>query len=118
MTLYSTYNNKHKSFARRLRKDQTDAEKFLWSKLKSRQLNGYKFRRQQPIDNYIVDFYCHEKKLVIELDGSQHIKPNNQKYDLMRTAKLNDLGITVLRFNDNDIFENLNGVLEEITKYL
>src|SRR5262245_16541243 len=76
------------SKARQLRKNQTDAERFLWRGLRSRQLAGYKFRRQEPIGPFIVDFVCYEKRLVIELDGGQHAEPNQVAYDTERTAWL------------------------------
>lgn len=117
MPLYS-YNTQHKIFARSLRRSQTEAEKLLWSKLRSRQLNGYKFRRQQPIGQYILDFYCEEKKLAIELDGGQHNTPNEQKSDQIRTEILKNEGYTILRFWNNDVLSKLEDVLEVISKKL
>jgi len=101
-------------FARNLRKTQTDAEQILWSKLRSRGLSGFKFRRQHPIDNYILDFYCNEAQLGIEIDGGQHAEKENIKMDAQRTAFLNQKGIRVIRFWNNDVLENTNEVLEEI----
>lgn len=117
MPLYS-YNNKHRAFARNLRKNQTEAEKLLWSKLRSRQLLGYKFRRQQPIENFILDFYCEEKKLGIELDGSQHQTSYHKIYDYKRTLALEQDGIRIIRFFDNEVFENFNGVINKISETL
>lgn len=94
------------------RKESTDAEKLLWKYLRARQLQGYKFRRQYPIDNYILDFYCVEKKVGIELDGSQHIK--RAFYDEERTNELQKLGICIIRFWDNEVLQNISGVLEKI----
>lgn len=99
--------------ARRLRHHQTDAERCLWGCLRNRRLDGLKFKRQQPIgDNYIVDFVCGDKRLVIELDGSQHTTQTIK--DKIRTDYLKSCGFTVLRFWNNDIFSNLKGVLEQI----
>jgi very-short-patch-repair endonuclease len=100
--------------ARNLRKNQTDAEQILWSKLRSRGLSGFKFRRQHPIENYILDFYCSEAQLAIEIDGGQHSEEINIKRDCQRTAFLNQKGIRVIRFWNNDVIENTNEVLEEI----
>ena len=112
------YNKLLRSQARTLRKKQTDTESFLWSKLRSRQLLGYKFRRQFPINQFIVDFYCLEKKVAIELDGSQHGSEDQYRYDKNRTNELEKHGIKVLRFWDNEIFNNTNGVLETILSVL
>ncbi|MDI1276937.1 endonuclease domain-containing protein [Methylobacter sp.] len=98
--------------ARSLRKDQTDAERLLWQKLRNRQLLGVKFRRQFPIEPYIADFVCLELKLIIELDGSQHF--DKIAYDHERTDFLKQRGFKVLRFWNNDAFKNTEGVLESI----
>ena len=111
------YNPKFKDRARYLRRKQTDAECLLWLKLRNNQL-GYKFRRQFPIDRFILDFYCNEKKLAIELDGSQHNFPKQEKYDILRTEYINQLGIRLIRFWDNEVLKNINGVLEKILQYL
>ncbi len=112
------YNSRLKSKARYLRQNQTEAEIFLWKRLRLRQVNGYKFRRQFPIQGFILDFYCYEKKLAIELDGSQHREVKNAEYDTQRTKELNNLGIKVIRFWDNDVFNNTDGVLQEILFHL
>jgi len=96
--------------ARNLRKNQTDAEQVLWLQLRNRRFLNYKFRRQFVIEPYIVDFVCLDLKLVIELDGSQH----NEEVDAERTIFLTRLGFKVLRFWNNDVFTNLEGVLEQI----
>src|SRR6266700_664217 len=88
-------------FAKKLRKDQTDTEKKLWGLLRSRQLAGYKFRRQRVIGSYIVDLCCLTPKLVIELDGGQH--QENKAYDEKRTSFLIAQGFQVIRFWDNDV---------------
>ena len=102
--------------ARNLRKNMTNAERLLWSQLRFKQLNGQKFRRQHTIGNYIVDFVCIERKLIIELDGSQHF--DIKFYDERRTAALGRLGYKVLRFWDNEVFENLSGVMAIIFESL
>ena len=104
--------------ARRLRRAGTDAEKLLWQKLRSRRLGGAKFRRQAPIGPYIVDFVSFEHKLVVELDGGQHNAPEGRQHDLKRTAWLEDEGFRVLRFWNNQVLANLEGVLESIIKGL
>jgi very-short-patch-repair endonuclease len=86
------------NFARTLRKDQTEAERILWEYLESKRLSGYKFRRQHPIKNYIADFYCHEARLVIEVDGEIHMAPDQQVYDEGRTYDLKEVGVSVIRF--------------------
>jgi len=99
--------------ARALRKKQTDAEKLLWKHLRNRQFHGYKFRRQVPIGRYIVDFACISLKLVIELDGSQHM--SNTEYDDKRTQFLTTQGYKVVRFWNNELLEQTDSVLEAIT---
>ena len=100
--------------ARRLRKGATDAEKRLWSSLRNRQIANLKFRRQHPLGNRIVDFFCEEAKLAIELDGSGHLTGRGQTSDLDREIELYEKGIRVLRFYNHDIFSNLEGVLDAI----
>jgi adenine-specific DNA-methyltransferase len=100
--------------ARRLRRSATDAENRLWSRLRNRQIANLKFRRQHPLGNRIVDFFCAEAKLAIELDGSGHLTDNGQKSDLDREIELYEKGIRVLRFYNHDIAKNLDGVLNEI----
>ena len=102
--------------ARQLRRRQTDAEKALWRLLRNRALSGAKFRRQQPIDRYVVDFVCLEANLIIELDGGQHMV--NEGADLARTEDLNDLGFRVLRIWNNDMLTNPEGVSRVILKAL
>lgn len=112
------YNQNLKTTVRVLRKRQTDAESFLWSRLRNRQLAKFKFRRQFPLDKYVIDFYCHEKSLAIELDGGQHNTPRQINYDIRRSNLLNKQGIKVLRFWDNEVFTNINGVLEVVLEEL
>jgi len=97
---------------RQLRKNMTDAERTLWRHLRLRQFAGYKFRRQQPIGKYIVDFVCFERKLIIELDGSQH--SGEVAYDSERSAWLEEQGFRVLRFWDNQVFNETDGLKEII----
>ena len=112
------YNNNLKQFSRELRKNSTDAERRLWSKLRLKQLNGFQFYRQRIIVNYIVDFYCHRAKLVIEVDGGQHYDGRTQVSDLKRDQYLKSLGIRVLRFSDRDVFTNIEGIGHRILEYL
>jgi very-short-patch-repair endonuclease len=97
-----------RSRAKELRKSATIPEKILWSALRARQLGGLKFRRQHPIEPYVVDFYCAEAKLIVELDGESH--EGRQAYDRQREAFLRKLGLTVLRVTNDDVLDNLDGV--------
>jgi len=97
-----------------LKNNQTKAEYIMWQVLRGRQLNGAKFRRQHPIDRFIVDFYCHEYKLVIELDGEVHDVDFVKEYDEGREAELKNLGLKVLRFKNEEVFDSLEKVLEII----
>ncbi len=102
-------------YGRELRQELTKAEKLLWAELRNRKLNGLKFRRQHPLDKFIVDFYCNEKKLVVELDGGVHNEKINKEYDEARTAMLAGLNIIVLRFKNEDVTNNLKEVLKKIS---
>jgi very-short-patch-repair endonuclease len=99
-------------FARQLRHELTDTERLLWRELRAHRFQGFKFRRQQPLGDYIVDFICFEQKLIIELDGGQHA--DAQDYDRQRDAWLSAQGYSVLRFWNNEVQENLDGALEHI----
>jgi adenine-specific DNA-methyltransferase len=101
-----------------MRRDCPDAEKRMWSILRSRKLSGFKFRRQYPIGGYIVDFYCLRKRLAIELDGGQHADEENLKYDERRTESLNALGVRVMRFWDHDVLRDTEAVAETIWRIL
>jgi very-short-patch-repair endonuclease len=103
-------------WARELRGRMTDAEALLWKLLRNRRLAGFKFRRQHPMGRYILDFYCDEKKLCIELDGSQHMKSAN--YDSNRDAWLQTQGVRVLRFWTNQALTETEGVMEAIYEAL
>ena len=102
--------------ARILRKNSTDAERKLWYNIRARKLEGFKFKRQQPLGSYIVDFVCFEKSLVIELDGGQHAI--DREKDIERDNWLKKEGFHVLRFWNNDVLNNHEGVLTEIKKYI
>ena len=104
------------SCARELRRTLTPAERKLWRALRCKQLCGLKFRRQHPLTPYILDFYCHEKRLVVELDGGQHNEVAQTAYDRERTAWLRAQGLRVLRFWNREIDTNLEGVLEAIAR--
>jgi very-short-patch-repair endonuclease len=98
--------------AKNLRKKSTDAERLLWKHLRAKQVEGFKFRRQQPIGNYIVDFVCLEKKVVIEIDGGQHA--SEKERDRERDNHFEKQGFKVLRFWNTEVLRNINGVLEVI----
>jgi very-short-patch-repair endonuclease len=108
--------NQLRTHARELRKNPTDAERLLWQKLRYWQVDGCKFRRQQPVGPYIVDFVCLQKRLIVELDGGQHAERAN--YDGDRDAWLRDQGFVVLRFWNNDMIQNIDGVMEKIVEKL
>ena len=98
--------------SRELRENSTDAEGKLWSVLRNRGLGGLKFRRQARRSRFITDFICHDKKLIVEVDGGQHSE--RQQYDQQRTRDLESRGYDVIRFWKNDVLENLEGVVIEI----
>ncbi len=100
------------SRARRLRKQSTDAEKVLWRHLRGHQILGLQFRRQEPIGRYIADFVCYQRRLVIELDGGQH--QEQAVYDAERTRWLKSRGFKVIRFWNDDVLKEADGVLEAI----
>jgi very-short-patch-repair endonuclease len=98
--------------ARKLRSSATDVEKLLWRHLRLKQIDGFKFRRQTPIGSYVVDFFCPTAKLIIELDGGQHAEQAD--IDAIRAAWLGAAGYRVVRFWNNDVLENIDGVLQHI----
>jgi very-short-patch-repair endonuclease len=98
--------------ARELRQPQTPAEVKLWSRLRNRQLDGLKIRRQHPIDRFIIDFYCAEAKLCIEIDGDSHAE--QVEYDQARTEYLNERGYTIIRFTNREVFNQCEAVLQQI----
>jgi len=105
-----------KQRSRDLRKNLTDAEQKLWQKLRKKQINGNKFRRQFVLGNYIVDFICLDKRLIIEIDGGQHME--NANYDLKRDEWLKSQNFKVLRFWNNQVLNEIDSVLEVIVKNL
>ena len=103
-------------YGKELRQESTEAEKLLWTELRNRKLNGLKFRRQHALDKFIVDFYCNEIKLVVELDGGVHDEKINKDYDEARTAMLRGLDIYTLRFRNDEVINNIENVLQQIRK--
>ncbi len=112
-----TYHPQLKERARELRNRSTLAEKILWREIRKKQL-GYEFHRQIPMDHFIVDFYCHELLLAIEVDGISHDSDEAKAKDSERQALLEGLGISFLRFRDEQILGNLDRVVEEIRKWI
>jgi very-short-patch-repair endonuclease len=102
--------------ARDMRNNMTDAEKILWAKLRNRKLSGYKFRSQHPIYRYILDFYCHEKLLAIEIDGDIH--KDRKNYDEYRDEFMKSLDIKTLRFHNHEVLHNIDSVLQKIQNEL
>lgn len=102
------------AIAKALRKRLTDSERILWKHLRAKQIEGYKFRRQAPIGKYIVDFVCHEKRIIIEVDGSQH----DVNIDNIRDEWMREQGYKVFRFWNNEVLLNIEGVLEVIRNFL
>lgn len=105
-------------FARELRERATQAEKVLWEELRMKKLDGFKFRRQHPIGIYILDFYCHNRKLAVELDGKYHLNKDQIKYDIIRTSHLNEVGIKEIRFKNEEVLNDLENVLGKIRNSL
>jgi very-short-patch-repair endonuclease len=95
-----------------LRRNMTTYECLLWEKLKMKQICGLRFRRQHPIDFFIADFYCHEAKLVVEIDGEIHL--TRKDYDIGRTAEMEKYGIKVIRFDNSEVFNNIKDVIKRI----
>ena len=117
MTKY--FNKANEQTRRRyLRNNLPQAEIILWSKLKSRQLLGFKFRRQYSVGSYIIDFYCPEMKLAVEVDGDSHFLEKSLEYEKERQSFIEGFGIQFLRFTNNDIYRNLNGALFTICETL
>jgi very-short-patch-repair endonuclease len=110
------YNRQLKKNTRTLRNSMTDAEQRLWSRLRRKQINGWQFYRQKPIGPYIVDFYCSAARLVVELDGSQHLDPRHQSADQRRKAFLEKLGLRVLRFDNRQVLLETDAVIEVIAE--
>lgn len=108
------YNRSLIGLSRHFRKNMTDSEKRLWSKIRMRQLNGYQFYRQRIIGDYIVDFFCPKAKLIIEVDGSQHKSDEIAGADRERDVYVKNKGLKMLRFNDIEVLRNIDGVIEKI----
>lgn len=108
------YNRKLKNTARTLRKNITDTEGLLWSRIRRKQLKEYQFYRQKTLGDYIVDFYCPSAKLIIELDGSQHYGEKGLKKDNVRDQYLLGLGFQLVRFPSTEVFGNIDGIVSEI----
>ena len=108
--------NPTRSLARQLRRNPTDVERLLWQRLRFWQVDDYKFRRQQPLGVYTRRFACLQRRLIIELDGGQHAQEAN--YDAARDAWLREQGFIILRFWNNDVLKNIDGVMDMIVKSL
>jgi len=112
------YDKRLRERSRKLRENMTVAEEYLWAKIRTDKIKGYRFYRQKPIGIYITDFYCHKAKLVVEIDGSQHCSKQNREYDQARSDFFTSLGIRVIRFSNQDTLSNINAVLEKIKQCL
>jgi very-short-patch-repair endonuclease len=100
-----------------LKHEMTTAEKILWKYLRNRKLNGLKFRRQHPLDIFIADFYCHEKKLIVEVDGGIHDDQEQKEYDGGRSFELTEKGYKILRFDNEEVLFNVENVLQRIIQF-
>ena len=107
-----------KELARKLRNNSTKSEIILWKHLKNKQLYGYSFHRQKPLLDFIADFYCYELNLVIELDGYTHNFEEVIEKDKIKEEALNAVGLTVMRFQDQEVFQNINNVLRVLENYI
>ena len=112
------YNPRLKQLARKLRNNSTKSEIMLWHYLKGKQRKGFDFHRQKPIGNFVVDFFCHELMLAIELDGASHWEEKTINRDGEKTICLHKLGIQVLRFEDEMVFDDIDEVIEIIDTYI
>jgi len=110
------YSSNLKNKGRKLRSNQTDAEKLLWQKIRREQINKLQFNRQKPIGRYIVDFYCDKAKLVIEIDGGQHYEEANLVNDRKRDEYLRSFGLKVVRFTNIDVLKNIESVVNKIAE--
>lgn len=106
------------SRARKLRREMSDEERIFWMLLRDRRFSGYKFRRQVPLGDYVADFVCFERELIIELDGSQHAEPEQAEFDAKRTKALEAAGFRVIRIWTSDLFKERESVLETILNAL
>jgi very-short-patch-repair endonuclease len=117
-SLFKGASPQHFEMARALKHDMTKAEKLLWEQLRDRKFDGLKFRRQHPIDRYILDFYCSKMKIAIEVDGGVHNTIEQKEYDETRTIRLNELGIQVLRIKNEEIEGSIITALEKVRKQI
>ena len=108
------YNRKLKGVSRGLRSNMMDAERTIWRRVRRRQIKDLLFYRQKPVGNYVVDFYCPKAKLILEIDGGQHYEDKNIEADKIRAEYFKKLGFKILRFTNNDVLKNLDGVLNKI----
>jgi very-short-patch-repair endonuclease len=109
----SVLNNAEKN-----RLNNTPAEAVLWEAIRLKKLDGFKFRNQHAIGGYVVDFYCHEAKLAIEVDGEYHLEPNQKEYDEERTLRIEASGVKIIRFTNQEVLTNLEAVLVKIRENL
>ena len=109
-----SYKHNLKPLGRKLRSNQTDAERLLWSKIRKKQMENFQFNRQKPIGIYITDFYCHKARLVIEIDGGQHYEDQNILEDKKREEYLRRLGLKTIRFTNLEVLKNIENVVDEI----
>ena len=112
------YNPKLTALARKLRNKSTETEIYLWLKLKGKQMYGYDFHRQKPIDNYILDFFCYNLMLGIEVDGYSHEILEVHNKDIVKEKRMNELGITILRFSDFEVLRDMENVIRAIEFYI
>ena len=112
------YNPKLTALARKLRNESTETEIYLWLKLKEKQMYGYDFHRQKPIDNYILDFFCYDLLLGIEVDGYSHEILEVYNKDKIKEKRMNELGITILRFSDFEVLRDMENVIRAIEFYI
>lgn len=112
--LYNKSSEKNKR--RKLRQNQTNAEELIWRFLRNRQLSGYKFKRQYSVDHFVIDFYCPELKLAVEIDGASHNGPDQQKKDISRQKYLEAFNIKYVRIKDEELLDNPNKAFNKIEK--
>lgn len=118
MLIKPTTNKKILQRCKELRKNSTPQEIIIWSRLRAKRFKGLKFKRQQPIGKYIADFVCLDKKLIVEIDGWQHKEEKQERYDQRRTEFLESLGFKMLRFWNDEVNNNLEGVFLKIEEFL
>jgi very-short-patch-repair endonuclease len=112
------YNPKLTELAKKLRNESTETEIYLWLKLKGKQMYGYDFHRQKPIDNYILDFFCYDLQLGIEVDGYSHEILEVYNKDRIKEKRMNELGITILRFSDFEVLKDIENVIRAIEFFI